>query len=82
MTYTRASSILVCRPWYTRTVQNTEHKDAPLAISHATPEIESDEYEDDDDDEGSWESIDSNEEEGEEPKTAKEMIYDFFRKRS
>ena len=51
-------------------------------IYHATPEIESDEHEDDDDDEGSWESIDSDEEEGEEPKTATEMIYEFFRKRS
>ena len=43
-------------------VYGTEDKafwDAPLAISHATLEIESDEHEDNDDDEGSWESIDS-----------------------
>ena len=63
-------------------VEATLKGEAVATIHHATIGLESDEQGDDDDDEGSWESIDSDEEEVEAPKSVTEMIYEFFRRRS
>ena len=51
-------------------------------ISVANQEIESHGQGEDDDDEGSWESIDTDEEEMDGPRSITAMIYDFFRSKS